>query len=204
MAATSSFASALSEGQLAQLDVGGDEALRCVVAGFTGADVVLAIRGEIPEDTPLDADSTAFLVLETGGKLHALKAILRPSDSDGEVMVTLTDPFRLGQRRLFSRAPLVFPAHLRPAGETDKPWTTFTRDISAGGLRVARQSTYREAAEHEVIIGLVQVNHEISARAEVVRATATDLSLSFTDVAPEDRLLLAQLTFAYHRRGAVS
>jgi hypothetical protein len=36
-----------------------------------------------------------------------------------------------------------------------------------------------------------------------VRETATDLSLSFTEIEPEDRLLLAQLTFAYHRRGAV-
>jgi hypothetical protein len=27
------------------------------------------------------------------------------------------------------------------------------------------------------------------------------VSLSFTDIEAEDRLLLAQLTFAYHRRG---
>jgi c-di-GMP-binding flagellar brake protein YcgR len=97
----------------------------------------------------------------------------------------------------------VLPAHLRPAGDTEKPWTTFTRDISAGGLRVARQSTYRPADRHEVAIGLVQVQREIRARASVVRETATDLSLSFTEIEPEDRLLLAQLTFAYHRRGAV-
>jgi c-di-GMP-binding flagellar brake protein YcgR len=117
------------------------------------------------------------------------------------MVVTLLDSF--GQRRLFSRAPLVLPAHLRPAGDGGDHWTTFTRDISAGGLRVARQSSYREAQEHEVVIGLVQASHEISARAQAVRVTGTDVSLSFTEIAPEDRLLLAQLTFAYHRRSAV-
>jgi hypothetical protein len=35
-----------------------------------------------------------------------------------------------------------------------------------------------------------------------VRVTDTDLSLSFTAIEAEDRLLLAQLTFAYHRRRA--
>jgi c-di-GMP-binding flagellar brake protein YcgR len=120
------------------------------------------------------------------------------------MVVTLIDSFRLGQRRLFSRAPLVLPAHLRPAGDCEKPWTTFTRDISAGGLRVARQSSYRPAEEQEIVIGLVKVGREIRALANVVRETDKDLSLSFTDIAAEDRLLLAQLTFAYHRRGAVS
>ena len=91
---------------------------------------------------------------------------------------------------------------MRPAGDTEDPKTTFTRDISAGGLRIARQSGYREADLHEVVIGLVQANREIRATAETVRVTATDVSLSFTDIEAEDRLLLAQLTFAYHRRRA--
>jgi c-di-GMP-binding flagellar brake protein YcgR len=144
-----------------------------------------------------------FLLIDAGGRLHALKTIIRPGSTDSEVIVTLVDSFRLGQRRLFSRAPLVLPAHLRPAGDDGEPWTTFTRDISAGGLRVARQSSYRPAPEQEVVIGLVQIQREIRACANVVRETDADLSLSFTQIEPEDRLLLAQLTFAYHRRGAV-
>jgi PilZ domain len=194
------FASVLSEGQLAQLDLG-EEVVRCTVVGFTGADVILEMA-EQPEERPA-LDSTTFLLLEAGGRLHALKTIVRPGSTDSEVIVTLVDSFRLGQRRLFSRAPLVLPAHLRPTGDAGKPWTTFTRDISAGGLRVARQSSYRPADEQEVVIGLVQVQREIRARANVVRETDADLSLSFTHIEPEDRLLLAQLTFAYHRRGAV-
>ena len=91
---------------------------------------------------------------------------------------------------------------MRPAGDTEDPSTTFTRDISAGGLRIARQSGYREADLHEVVLGLVQANREIRVTAETVRVTPADVSLSFTDIEAEDRLLLAQLTFAYHRRRA--
>jgi hypothetical protein len=52
------------------------------------------------------------------------------------------------------------------------------------------------------VIGLVQANREIRATAETVRVTPADVSLSFTNIGAEDRLLLAQLTFAYHRRRA--
>ena len=43
------FASALSEGQPAQLDLG-EEAVPCLVVGFTGADVVLAPSAALPPD----------------------------------------------------------------------------------------------------------------------------------------------------------
>ncbi len=194
------FASALTEGQPAQLDLG-EEAVPCLVVGFSGAEVVLAPGGEIPPEA-LEPGNTSYLLIEAGGSLQALKANVREGYSEGELIATLLDPFRLGQRRNFSRAPLVLPAHLRPAGDTEPPSTTFTRDISAGGLRVARQSSYREADLHEVVIGLVQANREIRALAETVRVTDSDVSLSFTQIEAEDRLLLAQLTFAYHRRRA--
>lgn len=194
------FASALSEGQPAQLDLG-EEAVPCLVVGFSGADIVLAPQAALPEKG-LQPRNTSYLLIEAGGSLQALKAHVRPGYSDGELVATLLDPFRLGQRRNFSRAPLVLPAHVRPAGETEAPATTFTRDISAGGLRIARQTSYREADLHDVVIGLVQANREIRATAETVRVTDTDVSLSFTDIEAEDRLLLAQLTFAYHRRRA--
>jgi hypothetical protein len=194
------FASALSEGQPAQLDLG-EEAVPCLVVGFSGADVVLAPGGAIPEDA-LAPGNTSYLLIEADGTLQALKARVRPGYTEGELVATLLDPFRLGQRRNFSRAPLVLPAHVRPAGDTEDPTTTFTRDISAGGLRIARQSGYREADLHEVVLGLVQANREIRVTAATVRVTPADVSLSFTDIEAEDRLLLAQLTFAYHRRRA--
>ena len=197
------FASALSEGQPAQLDLG-EEAVPCLVVGFTGADVVLAPSGPLPEDALAPGRLTTYLLIDAGGTLQALKAEVRPAGTDGELVATLLDPFRLGQRRTFSRAPLVLPAHLRPLGDDSPPKTTFTRDISAGGLRVARQSSYRPADVHSVVIGLVQANREIKATAETVRETDTDVSLSFIEISPEDRLILAQLTFAYHRRRATT
>ncbi len=194
------FASALSEGQPAQLDLG-EEAVPCLVVGFSGADVVLAPSGNVPPEA-LEPGNTSYLLIDAGGSLQALKAQVRPGLADGELVATLLDPFRLGQRRNFSRAPLVLPAHLRPVGDENAPATTFTRDISAGGLRIARQSSYREADVHEVVLGLVQANREIKGIAETVRMTDSDVSLSFVQIEPEDRLLLAQLTFAYHRRRA--
>ena len=194
------FASALSEGQPAQLDLG-DDAVPCLVVGFTGNDVMLAPQAPLPEDA-LAPGLTTYLLIEAGGSLQALKAAIKPGYAEGELIATLLDPFRLGQRRNFSRAPLVLPAHLRPAGTTDDPKTSFTRDISAGGVRVAKQSSYIEADLHEVVIGLVQANREIRALAETVRVTDSDVSLSFTQIEAEDRLILAQLTFAYHRRRA--
>jgi len=193
------FGSALSEGQPAQLDLG-DEAVPCLVVGFNGADIVLAFQ-EMPEDG-LPENGISFLLIEADGRLHALKSYVRPGSAENEYVATLLDPFRLGQRRNFSRAPLVLPAHLRPDGDDGERWTTFTRDISAGGVKVARQSSYREAGIHDVVIGLVQVDREIKAKAEPVRVTDSDVSLSFTEIGAEDRLLLAQLTFAYHRRRA--
>lgn len=172
----------------------------CLVVGFDNADIVLAFQ-ESPEGG-LPANGISFLLIEADGRLHALKSYVRPGSAENEYVATLLDPFRLGQRRNFSRAPLVLPAHLRPDGDEDERWTTFTRDISAGGLRVARQSSYREADAHDVVIGLVQVDREIKAKAEPVRVTDADLSLRFTEIGAEDRLLLAQLTFAYHRRRA--
>jgi hypothetical protein len=197
---TTGFASALSEGQPAQLDLG-EEAVPCLVVGFSGADVVLAPSAELPPDA-LEPGLTSYLLIEAGGSLQALKAKVRPGLADGELVATLLDPFRLGQRRTFSRAPLVLPAHLRPLGDQDPPVTTFTRDVSAGGLRIARQSSYREADMHEVVLGLVQANREIKGTAETVRVTDKDVSLSFVHMEAEDRLLLAQMTFAYHRRRA--
>jgi PilZ domain-containing protein len=197
-----SFASALTEGQPAQLDLG-EEAVACLVVGFTGADVVLAPSEELPEDALAPGLTTTYLLIDAHGTLQALKADVRRAGSDGELVATLLDPFRLGQRRTFSRAPLVLPAHLRPLGDTvSAPKTTFTRDISAGGLRVARQSSFVSADAHHVVIGLVQAGREIKATAETVRETDQDVSLSFIDIEPEDRLILAQLTFAYHRRRA--
>src|SRR3954453_9074483 len=78
------FASALSEGQPAQIDLG-DDALPCLVVGFTSADVMLAPQGPIPPDTLAPTGLIAYLLLEAGGSLQALKAHIRPGHTQGEL-----------------------------------------------------------------------------------------------------------------------
>src|SRR3954453_1489638 len=139
------FASALSEGQPAQIDLG-EDALPCLVVGFDGADVMLAPSAPIPPEAIGEDGLTAYVLIEAGGSLQALKAHIRKGFTEGELVATLLDPFRLGQRRSFSRAPLVLPAHVRPAGDTDAPVTTFPRDISPRGLRHQRRRPAHRAS----------------------------------------------------------
>ena len=195
------FASALSEGQPAQLDLG-EEAVPCLVVGFTGADVVLAPSAELPARRARDRPD----------RLPADRRRRQPAGPQGRRPprrhTTASSSPRCSTRSgSASAAPSRAPRSSCPrtcarSATTAEPKTTFTRDISAGGLRIARQSSYQPADVHQVVIGLVQANREIKATAETVRETDSDVSLSFVEIEPEDRLILAQLTFAYHRRRA--
>src|ERR1700750_938370 len=88
------FASALSEGQPAQLDLG-EEAVPCLVVGSQGSAGMLAPGAELPPDA-IGQRTIAYLLIEAGGMLHALKAAVRPRYADRELVATLLDPFRLG------------------------------------------------------------------------------------------------------------
>jgi PilZ domain len=176
------------EGQSARLDVG--TSLPCRIIGFNHANVVLAL-GEQPEE--LEIGDPGYLLLETAGRVHALRGRIAAPPGD-EVVLELTDGIRLGQRRSFSRAPLALPAKLRlPGGDL----ATVTRDISAGGVGVARDGADVPDGRFELVIQVA--HHEVVATVTAVRLTATDLGLRFEEVSREDRLLLASLALAYHR-----
>ena len=111
MAATS-FASALSEGQPAQLDLG-EEAVPCLVVGFTGADVVLAPSEPLPEDALAPGYSITYLLIEAGGTLQALKADVRraggqhdvgPAEADDEAGDSFLSQVELGRLSFAERA----------------------------------------------------------------------------------------------------
>jgi hypothetical protein len=195
-------ACAISEGHAAQLDLGA-RAVRCVVVGFSGPEVVLAPHADVTSDQLADA-GTSYLLVEADGTLHALKARVRRGYVSGELIATLLDPFRLGQRRAFSRAPLILPAHVRPFDSEHQPFTTFTRDVSAGGARIARQSSFAEADLYAMTLSIVPVQHEIRVTAEPVRMTDRDVCMRFVTIDHDDRRLLAELTFAYHRTRAAT
>ena len=105
----------------------------------------------------------------------------------------LTDDIRLGQRRVFSRAPIPLPVRVS-TGSAD--WSSVTRDVSAGGVCVAREGA---PGDGTVELTINVAGHEVRAAGRVVRVTAADLGVQFEQIEDQDRLLLASLALAYHR-----
>ena len=192
----------LNEGQVVQLDLGGKTtALPCRVLGFGGSTVMLApvVPATAPTAEAIEAGREAYVIVDDDQQVHALRAQVSPGSEPGEVVVTVTDSFRLGQRRRYSRAPLSLPATVGalPAGET---WETVTRDISAGGVRMARTGAAGEQADSlSVVLSSPAAGLRIETTAEVVRRSQRDLSLRFTEIAEGDVALLTQITVAYYR-----
>jgi PilZ domain-containing protein len=181
----------LVEGQAARLDVG--ESLACRVIGFSGPEVVLALEHEPEEE--IQRGDAAYLLLESDGQLQAVRGrITAPSQE--EVVLRLTDDIRLGQRRVFSRAPIPLPAHVRSVA-TGADWTTTTRDVSAGGVCVGREGT--DPGDGPIEIRITVASHEVVAKGTIMRITASELGVQFDVIEDQDRLLLASLALAYHR-----
>lgn len=182
----------LVEGQPARLDIG--ESLPCRVIGFSGLDVILALAQQ-PE-TPPEPGDPAYLLIESDGRMQAVRGRIGVPAGD-EIVLRLSDDIRLGQRRTFSRAPIALPARVRARDGGDE-WSTVTRDVSAGGVCVAREGADPGAGTLEVRIQVA--DHEVVAEAVAVRVTVDDLGLRFEEIERDDRLLLASLALAYHRR----
>jgi hypothetical protein len=183
----------LVEGQPARLDVG--ESLSCRVIGFSGPDVVLALL-EQPEEPP-EPGASAYLLLESDGRMQAVRGEIG-SPAGEEVVLRVTDDIRLGQRRTFSRAPLPLPVRIRRTAGGGE-WNTTTRDVSAGGVCVGREGA--ETVDGTLELRIQVADHEVVAEAVAVRVTDAELGLRFEVIERDDRLLLASLALAYHRRG---
>jgi hypothetical protein len=192
--------SQLVEGQIARLDVGASsrpatgESLACRIIGFSGPDVVLALDTQPRHE--IAAGAEAFLLLESDGQLQALRGLIGEPAGE-EVVLRLIDDIRLGQRRVFSRAPLELPARLN-AGDGGPEWSTRTLDISAGGVCVAREGD--DPGDGMLKLQIQVASHEVLADVRKMRLTPTELGLRFEEIERQDRLLLASLALAYHRR----
>jgi hypothetical protein len=179
----------LVEGQPAYLDIG--ESLPCRIIGFSGPDVVLALEAQPEEE--LEIGSQAYLLIESEGRMQAVRGVIGTPAGE-EIVLRLSDDIRLGQRRTFSRAPISLPAVVKTqSGE----WSTVTRDVSAGGVCVARAGDPGDGA---IQVRIQVADHEVVAEAVPVRVTSEDLGLRFEEIERDDRMLLASLTLAYHRR----
>jgi hypothetical protein len=116
--------------------------------------------------------------------------------SGPEVVLRLSDDIRLGQRRVFSRAPIPLPVTVRRADGAAE-WTTTTRDVSAGGVCVGREGADPGAGPLELTITVA--SHAVVAEGRVMRVTGDDVGVQFERIEDADRLLLASLALAYHR-----
>jgi hypothetical protein len=179
----------LVEGQPARLDVG--ESLACRIIGFSGPEVVLALEHEPAEEIARGAQ--AYLLLEADRQLQAIRGRIKTPSTE-EVVLRMTDGIRLGQRRIFSRAPIPLPVQVSTAGGD---FSSVTRDVSAGGVCVAIDGDAPGDGTVELRIDVA--GHQIAAVGRVVRVTRTDLGVEFDRIAGQDRLLLASLALAYHR-----
>jgi PilZ domain len=183
----------LFEGQPARVDIG--ESLPCRVIGFTGLNIVLALEQQPVDDEELDFEKPAYLLIDTGGRMQALRGHV-DSLVGQEMVLRLSDRIQLGQRRIFSRAPIPLPVVVKSRDGAE--WTTVTRDVSAGGVCVARAGATSVDGALELRIRVA--NHEVVAEAIAMRVTTDDLGLRFEQIERDDRLLLASLALAYHRR----
>jgi hypothetical protein len=198
--------SQLVEGALVSLDVGREAApLLCRIVAFGGADVVLHPKAEpdVDQQVALAAGVESYLLLDAGNDVRALRCKPSMPNEAGDVVAEITDQFRLGQRRMFSRADLVLPVTvtaLDGAGEAvGEAWKTFTRDVSAGGVRLARQSGYAAAPRHAVVIQLPAGEKPVETVVEIRRETATDLGMCFIGIEPDDRVRLEQAAIIWTR-----
>lgn len=190
------------EGALASLDLAWDtQPLLCRVIAFGRDDVVLAPDGalDVSQQEALTREEDAYLLLDAGSDLRALRC--RPSTvtEAGDVVAQITDGIRLGQRRIFSRADLVVPTTVTPVDGAGEPWLTFTRNVGAGGVCLARQSGHVAAARHAVEIQLPGEDRPIAAVAEVRHEAVDDLGMGFVSIEPDDRMRLEQAAMSWHR-----
>ena len=192
----------LNEGQVVQLDLGGKTtALPCRVLGFGGSTVMLApvVPATAPTAEAIEAGRDAYVIVDDDQQVHALRARVSPGSEPGEVVVTVTDSFRLGQRRRYSRAPLALHATVA-VPSAGQPWETVTRDISAGGARIARTGNDGEQADRlAVTLSSPAAGLRIETQADVVRRSQRDLAISFCEISDGDVALLTQITVAYYR-----
>lgn len=188
---TATFTPLLSEGRLGQLDLGLNGCEPCRITGFAGRDVFLKV-----EDRLFTGGSVlpGYLLLDDRGTLQAVRGTVEHTGPASAVL-HLSDSVA-GQRRLFSRAPLVLPAQVRDL-DSERRWDTFTRDISAGGLRIARHAGSDDRSERSAItLSIADVRFVVEA---ITTHVANDgIGMRFVHIEPEHRAMLAELAVAYH------
>ena len=193
MATSTRFRPALTEGGSVNLEIG-RESLRCRLVGFNGPDVLLMPSESVsPRLSELLGVQLAGFILfdDDDGNLIAQRGTVLAGSTKGSLGFRVTDGFRTGQRRAYSRAPL-------DLGVSIGDWTTTALDVSAGGLKVAGEGNPGLSPVVELALDLGDGKPKVTATASIVRVTPEAVSVRFETVDPADRMRIARLVLAWH------
>jgi hypothetical protein len=184
----------LTEGAQVALELGGSGGpIDCTIFAFVGP-VILVLPQRPPSPSAIErmvAGEEAYLLIERAGRLLALRgSVTLAGDA---LAVRVTDEFRLGQRRAWSRAPLRLRAQLRPLGGPEGSYETFTVDVSPGGVQIERPAGMPVWPRYELSLALDGSEQSITAEVVPVRAQADVVSLRFTQIRIADRKQLVQI-----------
>jgi hypothetical protein len=164
----------LVEGQPAHLDVG--ESLACRVIGFSGPDIVLAL-------------------LESGGRLQAVRGQIGRPAGDAVVLRLADDTGSASAARSRARR------FRCPSASGPAPAATSGARPRRERRRRVRRPRGRQMVDGTLDLRIQVADHEVVAAALAVRVTDAELGRRFDEIDGDDRLLLASLALAYHRRG---
>ena len=178
----------------------GRESLRCRLVGFNGPDVLLmpseSVTGRLRD--LLGVQLAGFILFhDDDGNLHAQRGTILAASTPGSLGFRVTDGFRTGQRRAYSRAPLELEATI---GE----WSTTTLDVSAGGIRVAGEGNPGLPPVVQLAIDLGDDQAKVTATASLVRVTPEAVSFRFESVEAADRMRIARIVLAWHFQQAAA
>ena len=199
-AGTNSSAAApmLREGARCMLELAGAVApLDCQVVEFDEHDVHVTVPAldQQGREALAQVAAAAYLVFPgSGGRLHALRALVVESDRPGALALRLLDRFRLGQRRRAARAPLALPARVDAGGTVGE---AVSADISTGGCRLRFTAPWAPAATVRIRFTLGE-DAAMELDAALVRVDGREASFAFTDPGSAERRQLSELVRAYN------
>jgi hypothetical protein len=184
----------LTEGAQVTLALGdGGVRLPARVLAFFGPTVLLTPRNPLTDRALgyLEGGQPAYLLVQEGDAPHALSGVLSPAGS--RLALKLTDAFRLGQRRAWSRADIELTARLVPQGGGPPPTETVTADVSPTGARVVRPAGMLAWPRYEITLSGGPLPAPIVTEAVPTRVHPDHLSLRFTDLEAAGRMVLTSV-----------
>jgi hypothetical protein len=152
--------------------------------------------GSLTEDTSPSGPATR----ETEWREDAAEQSSAEHEPPPPVLIfQVTDGVEVQNRRQFARIPLIVAVQASsPDGSS--LGVSVTSDLSLGGVKLARRPALGEGPSWRLQLTLPGDPNPIDCEADLVRSTATHLSLRFSQMAESDRARLAAAISAWEMR----